>query len=158
MRTVHCSGHPSCYVHPLAMHAPLHHTCPPLPCMPSFATHAPLCHAHPHLPHMPPFAMHAPLPPWTDRHLWKHYLSATTVADGNKWQIISCDHYPRHIGLHHTWNPPPSCRAPPHQYRTPPAASDIWWPRLENCSNLLTWGPLSLTVVTSGGWLLKHIW
>ena len=24
-------------------------------------------------------------PPWTDRRLWKHYLSATTVADGKYW-------------------------------------------------------------------------
>ena len=27
------------------------------------------------------------LPLWTDRHLWKHKLSATTVADGNKWPL-----------------------------------------------------------------------
>ena len=31
--------------------------------------------------HACPPAMHAP-PPWTDRHLWKHNLSATTVTDG----------------------------------------------------------------------------
>ena len=30
-----------------------------------------------------PGSLHLP-PPWTDRHLWKHNLSATTVADGNK--------------------------------------------------------------------------
>ena len=39
MRTVRCSGHLSYHAHPPAMHAPHHHTCPPL--------HTP-CHACPH--------------------------------------------------------------------------------------------------------------
>ena len=28
-------------------------------------------------------------PPWTDRHLQKHNLSATTIADGNKRIVIA---------------------------------------------------------------------
>ena len=74
MRTIRCIGRLSChacplphmppchawprYAHPFAMHAPL------LPCMPPFVTHALPCGQN-------------------DRCLWKHYLSATTVADGN---------------------------------------------------------------------------
>ena len=62
-----------------------------------------------------------------------------------------CDHYPWCIGPH--------CRAlPRHQtirngstpspwtsYMWPPA-SDIWWPSLEICSNLLIWGLPPLTI------------
>ena len=43
----------------------------PPPCMPP-AMHA-SCHAHP--------------PGQNDRHLWKHSLSATTVADGNNYGV-----------------------------------------------------------------------
>ena len=28
--------------------------------------------------------------PWTDRRLWKHFLSATTVADGKYWAEFHC--------------------------------------------------------------------
>ena len=68
-----------------------------LPSMPP-TMHAP-CHAHP-LPHMPPPTMHDPChacPPalltplpceQNDRRLWKHNLSATTAADGNKKGLI----------------------------------------------------------------------
>ena len=88
---------PSCYAHPSAMpppatpllpcvHAPCCHTSP-LPCMPASHAH-PACHACP--PPHTSAVMHAPLPCtshlWTDRHLLKHYLSATTVAD--------CKHMP----------------------------------------------------------------
>ena len=74
MHTVRCSGLLSCHTHPLVMHAPCH-ACP----LPSTS---PAMHPLPPLsPCTPPFAMHAP-PPWTDRRLWKHYLSTTTVADG----------------------------------------------------------------------------
>ena len=68
--SMHAPLHHAC---PPAMHTPLHHTCP-LPCTPHH-THVP-----PPLPCMCPFTMHAP--PRTDRRLKKHYLSATTVADG----------------------------------------------------------------------------
>ena len=76
---------------PLAMHTPCQ-ACPllcmppamhaPLPHMPP-AMHAP-CHAClPHHAHLPSPAMHAPPPDRrNDTHLLKHYLSATTVADG----------------------------------------------------------------------------
>ena len=43
---------------------------------------------------------------------------------------------------------------------TSPSISDIWWPWLETCSNLFTWGshcPGSTPVLTSCGWLLKHV-
>ena len=88
-----------CHVHPLpcmpplpcmlplshmphfAMHTQLHHMCPPLFHTHPLATHAPFT-MH------PPFAMYPPLPHMAppgqnDRCLWKHYLSATTVAVGN---------------------------------------------------------------------------
>ena len=97
MRTVHCSGRLSCHACPPpmphmspAMHAPLpctpyFHACPPPhmppPCM-SLTMHAP---HHTPIPCTPP-TTHA-LPPVDripDTRLWKHYLSATTVADGKK--------------------------------------------------------------------------
>ena len=97
--------HAPCHTCPPAMHmSPYHahplpcmhpcHTCMPLlPCMPP-TMHTP-CHAcMPLLPHTPP-AMHAPsLPhpfPWTDRHLWKHYLrklrlrAVNIICDQWKW-------------------------------------------------------------------------
>ena len=107
MRTVRFSDRLSCHAcpppgtHAPLYHAhPLHHTCLPLPRMPCFATHAPLCHTCPALPRMPSFATHAPLChtcPFCHACtcLWKHYLSATTVGDGNKqvlvqWNLDHC--------------------------------------------------------------------
>ena len=63
---------------PPAMHAPCHTS--PLPCMPP-ATHAP-CHTWPPALHSPHQAS-PPVDRILDRRLWKHYLSGTTVADGN---------------------------------------------------------------------------
>ena len=40
----------------------------------------------------------------------------------------------------------------------PPPASDIWWPSLETCSNLFTWGPPLPPVLTSGGHWSTHGW
>ena len=56
---------------------------PPLPCMLQFVTHAAFTMHAPHLCHTRP----PPPPPdrRNDTRLWKHYLSATTVADGNKY-------------------------------------------------------------------------
>ena len=98
MRTIRLSGRLSCHACPmphipLTMHMPpAMHALPPcmlLPCMPP--THAP-CHTCPpsHMPPSPmPLATHAH--PLVDRildtRLWKHYLSATTVADGNNQHI-----------------------------------------------------------------------
>ena len=87
---------PPCHTCPLFMHAP-YHTCPlamhaPLPCMTRHHTppamHDPLCTPPlpcmpPLLPCMPPFVTHALPCGQNDRCLWKHDLSATTVADGN---------------------------------------------------------------------------
>ena len=39
-----------------------------------------------------------------------------------------CDHYPWCLGTHDTGTPPPN--------RLP--ANEIWWPRLDTCSNLFT--------------------
>ena len=51
---------------------------------------------------------------------------------------VPCDHYPRCIGPHHLGTP---SLTGPHSYMAPAfPASDIWWPRLETCSNLFTWG------------------
>ena len=85
MRTVRCSCHLSYHSHslchaPPSMHAPSsHHTWPPT------------CHACP-LP-CTPLTMNAPPPVTTvgrvlDTPLWKHYISATTVADGNHGKAI----------------------------------------------------------------------
>ena len=92
-----CGMHAPCYAcplpyTPLAMHAPVTHA--PLPCIPPCHAHSSLpctslCHGHPTPCHACPHHAHPchacfptrmplpdmfPLPPWTDKHLWKHYL------------------------------------------------------------------------------------
>ena len=75
MRTVRYSGR-------LSYHAcPLHHESPP-----TFAMHTPH-HVHPSPP-IPPFTS-PPSPPVDRQTFVKHYLSATTVADGKN--VSSCD-------------------------------------------------------------------
>ena len=110
VQTVHCSGHLSCHAAPLpctpplpcmpppTTHAPCLPCTPPSPHMPPFTTHTPftihtplLC-TPPLLPCMSPFSTHTPLchahplPPVDRQMLVKHYLSATTVADGKNYQ------------------------------------------------------------------------
>ena len=77
MRTLRCRGGLSCHAcrpprhaHPTAMHTPT-----PFTMHAPFTMHTPLCHTCP------------PMDRILDIHLWKHYLSATTVADGNKNKI-----------------------------------------------------------------------
>ena len=87
-------------MHTPIMHVP-HHACP-LPCTPTChecpcqschpALHATLPCMSPAMHTLPTPTMHTcPLPctpprGQNNRHLWKHNLSATTVADGNKCQ------------------------------------------------------------------------
>ena len=78
---------------------------------------------------------------------------------------VSCDHYPWCIGPH--------CTGPPLYKTITTHASDIWWPRLETCSNCSPEDPLisdiwwprcvhlrahtpTPPVLTSGGWLLTY--
>ena len=104
----HCHAYPlphmpACHTCCLPCTCPLSHMPPCHKCLP--ATHAP-CHAH--VPyHTCSPAMHAPPPPTVcvpppathtpsidrilDTRLWKHNLSATTVADGNSSQIRSIE-------------------------------------------------------------------
>ena len=70
-----------------------------------------------------------------------------------------CHHYTWCIGTHCTDSP--LALAPPrHQtwglpYASPSyPGSDNWWPSLETCSNLFTWGPPNSTDIW---WLPKHI-
>ena len=67
MRTVHCSARFSCHS------CSPRHACPPSP------RETP----PPSLPCKCPLST-PPLDRRNDTHLWKHYFSATTVADGNK--------------------------------------------------------------------------
>ena len=80
---------------------------------------------------------------------------------------VPCDRCPWCIGLHQ--EPPEVSTGGPHvtiihdaldltidSPIPPPPASGIWWPRLETCSNLFTWGHPH-PVLTSGVWLLKYI-
>ena len=76
MRTIRCSGHLSCHAHPPDMHAPLSCMHTPLPHMPPCQV-CPLPHLHPSIDRM------------NDTRLWKHYLSTTTLADGNKYIHLS---------------------------------------------------------------------
>ena len=77
-----CHAHSPCHAQtphafPPAMHAPTTHAPAmhaPLPCTPP-------CHAH-------PLAMHTPRGQ-NDRRLWKHNLSATTVADGKTFYVFT---------------------------------------------------------------------
>ena len=100
---------PTHHTHPLPHMPPPHHACPlchahlPLPQMPPpFATHAPpLCCAH------PLFAMHAPPPcGQTDTcELWKHNLSATTVADGKYSCVDTTVVLNVLLSSHYDWTP-----------------------------------------------------
>ena len=71
-------------------------------------------------------------------------------------QGAPCDHYPWCIGPHHTGTPSVQGPCPlctgfwPPLYRVHSPAGDIWWTRLETCSNLFTWGPTSPRVLKSG--------
>ena len=77
MLTMHISSHTCSLTMPPARHTP-HHACP-LPCMlPTTLASLSPCMPPP-LPCMPPSPC---MPPWTDRCLWQHYLSETTVVDG----------------------------------------------------------------------------
>ena len=81
-----CHACPLPHTHPLATHAPPAMHVHPLQCMPS-AMHTP-CHTcplatHVPLPCMPPTTHALPVNRMTDRQVWKHYLSATSFADGN---------------------------------------------------------------------------
>ena len=106
IHTICCSGHLSCHTFPPPCTPPTTHA--PLPCMfpllhtlpaihtpchtcplhhaPPLPYTSPLCHTCPPPPHMAPFTMHAPHGQ-NDRCLWNHYLSVTTVADGNDAEI-----------------------------------------------------------------------
>ena len=65
-----------CHACPPAMYAPCH-ACPlPLPCM--FT-----CHTCPPAMHATSIQTPPPVNRMTDRQVWKHYLSATSFADGN---------------------------------------------------------------------------
>ena len=97
------------------MHAPLCHApspfptlpcMPPLPCMPSLPHTPPFATHIPPLPHMPPSPCTPPChacPLTTDRCLWKHYLSATTVVDGNNRNPKRKLHLTWHE-FRHSWN------------------------------------------------------
>ena len=84
----------SCHTRPLAAHVlPLPHTPHamhiPLPHMPPCHAYLPATHAYhacpqPHLP----LTTHTPMDRILDTRLWKHYLPATTVADGNNRTFI----------------------------------------------------------------------
>ena len=102
IRTVRCRGCLSCYTRlptPSTMHAPLRPTCP-LPHMPPLLhvpPPSPLHHACPHYHICSPSSHTLPspciIPPPTmdrilDTRLWKHYLSVTTVGDGNEFLML----------------------------------------------------------------------
>ena len=90
MHTIRCSGRLSCHACSApAMHAPSH--AHPLHASPTHAppmhtspmhSHVPTC-TPPCIPHTCPPVMHAPaVDRMYDRHVGKHYLSATSFADG----------------------------------------------------------------------------
>ena len=81
------------------------------------------------------------------------------------WGKLIIDSCP-HIGPHCT-TPPPGIRHPHPGLALPQPlnslvpvptflTSDIWWPSLETCSNLLIWEPSSSPGTDI--WWLKHLW
>ena len=80
------------------------------------------------------------------RSCGKVMFSLVSVCLFTRWRVSPCDHYPWFIGSLCTATPPPiPCYNPPrHETWDSLAlltASDTWWPSLETCSNLFTWGP-----------------
>ena len=79
MCTTNCSGHLSCHACPPCHTHPHCQSCPPTT---HAAYHACPCHVFPppcklpwpHMPLQPCMSPRPRIPPWTDRHLWKHNL------------------------------------------------------------------------------------
>ena len=113
---------------------------------------------------------------WSNRRLFQKFITIRQRSCGKVmfWQVSVCHsvqgrspcvHYFWCIGLHCAGFPcsgplldmEPSWLQPRPRHRTwDPSASEIWWPSLETCSNLFTWGtpPLSGTDIC---WPQKHI-
>ena len=138
-----------------AMHAPCHTYPPPcacpLPCMPPM--HAPLwcmppCDACP-LSRIPPPPMPlATLSPHLvdrilDTCLWKHYLSATTVADGNNQHIYLKNNNGQFYCLlgraELRWNFPSLLSDAPDIYKFPGVHKGKAHPKVNLTSNLCWW-------------------
>ena len=80
------------------------------------------------------------------RSCGKVMFSLVSVCLFQRWRVSPCDHCTWWIGSLCTVTPPPiPCYNPPRhetwESLAPPPAGDIWWPSLETCSNLFTWGP-----------------
>ena len=81
----------------------------------------------------------------------------TKLQEGNVFSCVCLPMVGRERIPRYRAHPPPLCTE--SQLLVPlsgPLASDIWWPRLEACSNLFTWGPPP--VLTFGGWSTYGGW
>ena len=66
---------------------------------------------------------------------------------------VRCDHHPWCTRSHYAGTPPGAWDL---TVQNLPPVSDIWWLRLETCSNLFTWGTLPPPTCRCLWWLLKH--
>ena len=98
---------------------------------------------------------------WSNRRLFQKFITIRQRSCGKVifWQgsvyhsvqgRSPCVRYPWCIGLHCAGFPcsgpiidmePPWLQPRPRHRTWDPSASEIWWPSLETCSNLFTWGP-----------------
>ena len=130
-----------------------------------------------------------PITSWNWQFLKYIYRPSMKLWEGNVFGHVCLSLYPQG-GVpwdHYLWWIGPPCTAPSIPSRQgislymdlsawaspvhgiplykPPPASDIWWPRLETCLNLFTWGtPLYSPpphpyhhTGTDIWWLLKHV-
>ena len=87
-------------------------------------------------------------PPITARYSsFLYYRPPTKLLGGNVFTRICL--FTRNNALDLTVQPPGLSASSPPRYHTweppaPPLLIDIWWPSLETCSNLSTWGPTLL--------------
>ena len=103
-----------------------------------------------------PWGLNSSSNTWFKKH--NIYRPPTKFQKGNVFSRVSvcpstsggvqCDHYPWCLLPHHTWTvpdpaPAPSCTGTSPRSQSHSPVSYIWWPRLEICSNLFTWVPLS---------------
>ena len=95
---------------------------------------------------------------WTNCNIHtEYYVSQVTKPLLLYWWGVPSNHYPWCIGPHYTGTPPldmgSHCTGSP---LTLVPASGIWWPILETCLKLFTWGPPPISADI--WWLFMHVW
>ena len=115
-----------------------YHACPPSPFTmhAPFAMHTPLCHTHPPLPCMPPFATHAPLhhtcPPREQPCMPPQEQPCTPPGSNHACPLGATMHPPEQPHTH-PWEQP---HTPPRAIACPPATTHTPCGQTDTCKNI----------------------